>query len=171
MPRLLVVHHTPSPATRELVESVLAGARDPDISGVDVEVRPALAATLSDMLDADGYVFGTTANIGYMSGALKQYGDTIYYFFPTQDLPLFAPLRTLGVPEPVIDVVEPFFKVIVDLGYDRSIPPWEPTPARLIPPLNPGSVATDLVDSIGEGIDNAKALMAIAMNRVAWPKP
>ena len=30
-----------------------------------------------------------------------------YYFFATQDLPLFAPLRTLGVPEPLIDVVEP----------------------------------------------------------------
>ncbi len=60
-------------------------------------------------------------------------GNTTYYFFETQDLPLFGPLRTLGVPEPVIDVVEPFFRVIVELGYDRSIPAWEPTPARLIP--------------------------------------
>ena len=82
-------------------------------------------------------------------------GDTNYYFFETQDLPLFGPLRALGVPEPLIDVVEPFFRVIVELGYDRSIPPWEPTPARLIPPLNPVTVATDLVDAIGEGINNA----------------
>ena len=37
----------------------------------------------------------------------------------------------------MIDVVEPFFRVIVELGYDRTIPPWEPTPARLIPTLNP----------------------------------
>jgi hypothetical protein len=87
------------------------------------------------------------------------YGETDYYFFETADLPLFGPLRTLGVPEPLIDVVEPFFKVIVDLGYDRSIPPWEPTPARLIPPLNPGSVVTDLVDAIGEGVTNAAALV------------
>ena len=36
---LLVVHHTPSPATRELLEAVLAGAKDPDIAGVDIEVR------------------------------------------------------------------------------------------------------------------------------------
>ncbi|BCI52786.1 flavodoxin [Mycolicibacterium litorale] len=76
---LLVVHHTPSPATRELLEAVLAGARDPDIEGVDVEVKPALAATLSDMLAADGYLFGTTANFGYMSGALKHFFDTVYY--------------------------------------------------------------------------------------------
>ena len=68
----------------------------------------------------------------------SQHGDTDYYFFETEDLPLFGPLRTLGVPEPVIDVVEPFFKVIVELGYDRSIQPWEPTPARLIPTLEPG---------------------------------
>ena len=88
-----------------------------------------------------------------------QHGDTSYYFFETEDLPLFAPLRTLGVPEPVIDVVEPFFRVIVELGYDRSIPPWEPTPARLIPPLDPATVAADLVDAIGEGINNAAALI------------
>ncbi len=36
-------------------------------------IRPALAATIPDMLDADGYLFGTTANFGYMSGALKHY--------------------------------------------------------------------------------------------------
>ena len=76
---LLVVHHTPSPSTRELLEAVLDGTKDPDITGVDVVVRPALAATLRDMLDADGYLFGTTANFGYMSGALKHFFDTVYY--------------------------------------------------------------------------------------------
>ncbi len=81
--KLLVVHHTPSPNTRELLEAVLAGVNDPDIDGVDVIVRPALAATLPDMLDADGYLFGTTANFGYMSGALKHFFDTVYY--PSMD--------------------------------------------------------------------------------------
>ena len=79
MSTLLVVHHTPSPATRELLDAVLAGTRDPEITGVDVVVRPALAATVSDMLDADGYLFGTPANFGYMSGALKHFFDTVYY--------------------------------------------------------------------------------------------
>jgi hypothetical protein len=86
-------------------------------------------------------------------------GKNTYYFFETRDLPLFAPLRVLGVPESLIDVVEPFFRVIVDLGYDRSIPPWQPTPARLIPPLNPVTVTTDLVNAIGEGINNAATLI------------
>ena len=72
---------------------------------------------------------------------------------------MFGPLRTLGVPEPVIDVFEPFFKVIVEQGYDRSIKPWEPTPARLIPKFEPAKLATDLVDAVGEGINNAGALV------------
>jgi hypothetical protein len=90
------------------------------------------------------------------------HGDTSYYFFQTQHLPLFDPLRTLGVPEPLIDVVEPFTRVLVELGYDRSIPPWQPTPARLIPTLDPGKVFVDLVNAIGEGINNAQALVGLA---------
>ena len=79
MRRLLIVHHTPSPATREILESVVAGARDPDVTGVEIVVRPALGTTISDVLEADGYVFGTSANFGYMSGALKHFFDTVYY--------------------------------------------------------------------------------------------
>ena len=79
MSLLLVVHHTPSPATREMLEAVLAGASDPEISGVEVVARPALGAGVPDMLDADGYLFGTPANFGYMSWALKYFFDTVYY--------------------------------------------------------------------------------------------
>lgn len=79
MTTLLVVHHTPSPGTREVLEAVVQGARDPEITGVQVVVRPALAATIPDALEADGFLFGTTANFGYMSGALKHFFDTVYY--------------------------------------------------------------------------------------------
>ncbi len=89
----------------------------------------------------------------------SEHGDTTYYFFETQDLPLFGPLRSLGVPEALIDIVEPFFRVLVELGYDRTIPAWEPAPARFTPPpLDLGKLATNLVGAIGEGIDNAFAL-------------
>ena len=79
MPRLLIVHHTPSPATHALLDAVVDGASDPLIEGVEVMIRPALSATASDVLDADGYLLGTPANLGYMSGALKHFFDTIYY--------------------------------------------------------------------------------------------
>jgi multimeric flavodoxin WrbA len=76
---LLVVHHTPSPATRELLEAVLAGATDPDIEGVEVVRRPALTVSPTEMLEADGYLLGSPANLGYLSGALKHAFDQAYY--------------------------------------------------------------------------------------------
>lgn len=79
MPRLLVVHHTPSPAMHAMFDAVVTGAKDPQITGVEVVTRPALAATAVDVLEADGYLLGTPANLGYMSGALKHFFDQIYY--------------------------------------------------------------------------------------------
>ncbi|NKY18177.1 flavodoxin family protein [Tsukamurella spumae] len=77
--RLLIVHHTPSPHCQEMFEAVLAGATDPDIEGVEVVRRAALTLSPADALEADGYVLGTPANLGYLSGALKHGLDNIYY--------------------------------------------------------------------------------------------
>jgi multimeric flavodoxin WrbA len=79
MPRLLLVHHTPSPAVHAMFEAVVAGASDDSIEGVEVVTRPALGATVVDVLGADGYLLGTPANFGYMSGALKHFFDSVYY--------------------------------------------------------------------------------------------
>lgn len=62
-----------------MFEAVMEGAKDPSIEGVDVVARPALAATAVDVLEADGYILGTPANLGYMSGALKHFFDLVYY--------------------------------------------------------------------------------------------
>src|SRR3954451_8105004 len=79
MPTLLIVHHTPSPGAHSMFEAVRSGVGDDAIEGVEVVVRPALAATAVDVLGADAYVLGTPANFGYMSGALKHFFDQIYY--------------------------------------------------------------------------------------------
>jgi multimeric flavodoxin WrbA len=76
---LLIVHHTPSPFMQAMLEAVVSGANHEEIEGVDVVVRPALSATAVDVLEADGYLLGTPANLGYMSGALKHFFDQIYY--------------------------------------------------------------------------------------------
>jgi multimeric flavodoxin WrbA len=76
--RLLVVHHSPTDTVRTLTEAVVAGANDEAVVGVEVVVRPALEANAGDVLGADGYLLGTTANFGYMSGALKHFFDTIF---------------------------------------------------------------------------------------------
>jgi flavorubredoxin len=77
MPVLLVVHHTPSPALQSLLEAARAGAAL--VPGVDVVSRPALSAGAVDLLAADAVLLGTPANLGYMSGALKHFFDTVYY--------------------------------------------------------------------------------------------
>jgi len=79
VPTLLIVHHTPSPNCQAMLEAVVSGATAPEIEGVDVVRRAALSATASDVLDADAYLLGTPANLGYISGALKHFFDQIYY--------------------------------------------------------------------------------------------
>jgi len=62
-----------------MFEAVRSGASDPSIEGVEVVARPALTAGAVDVLEADGYILGTPANLGYMSGALKHFFDLVYY--------------------------------------------------------------------------------------------
>jgi multimeric flavodoxin WrbA len=62
-----------------MLEAVVAGATDPEIDGVEVVRRPALTVAPAEMLSADGYLLGTPANLGYMSGALKHAFDVCYY--------------------------------------------------------------------------------------------
>jgi NAD(P)H-dependent FMN reductase len=61
-----------------LLDAVVGGASDPEIDGVDVRAVPALEATAEDVLNADGYILGTPANFGYMSGALKHFFDSTF---------------------------------------------------------------------------------------------
>lgn len=75
--KLLVVHHTPSPALHTILDAVLDGARQVD--GVEVVSRPALTASPVDALEADGYVLGAPVNLGMMAGALKHFFDQAYY--------------------------------------------------------------------------------------------
>jgi multimeric flavodoxin WrbA len=83
VPRLLVVHHSPTETLRALTEQVVAGANDDSLEGVEVVVTEALAfargeADHTDLLAADGYLLGTSANFGYMSGALKHVFDATF---------------------------------------------------------------------------------------------
>ena len=79
MARLLIVHHTPSPSVQAMFEAVVAGATTDEIEGVELVRRPALSASAGDALAADGYILGTPANLGMMSGALKVFFDLAYY--------------------------------------------------------------------------------------------
>jgi len=66
---------------QELYEAALAGCHDPDANdgSVEVVVRPALTAAVVEVLEADGFLLASPANIGYLSGAMKHFFDTVYY--------------------------------------------------------------------------------------------
>ena len=79
MHQLLIVAHVPSQNTRALRDAVLRGARNPEISGVQARALTPFEAGPDDVLVADAIVLGTTENLGYMSGALKDFFDRTYY--------------------------------------------------------------------------------------------
>jgi hypothetical protein len=77
--KLLIVAHAPSPNTVALKDAVLRGANHSDIEGVEVTWIAPLEAGPDDVRQADGILLGTTENLGYMSGALKDFFDRSYY--------------------------------------------------------------------------------------------
>lgn len=76
---LLIVANVPSDNTRRLRDAVVKGAGNPDIAGVALRVLIPFEAKPADVLWADAVILGTTENLGYMSGALKDFFDRIYY--------------------------------------------------------------------------------------------
>lgn len=89
MARLLVVAHIPSDNTRRLRDAVVAGIRAADAADLEAHALTPFEAGPDDVLAADAVILGTTENLGYMSGALKDFFDRSYY--PCLD-------RTQGLP-------------------------------------------------------------------------
>lgn len=91
---ILVVHHSPTEKAQKLADTVLAAARaaaeevnaelgeaageKPGQPAVQVLERQALEPDVEELRGADAVILGTTANFGYISGALKHYFDTVY---------------------------------------------------------------------------------------------
>jgi hypothetical protein len=98
---------------------------------------------------ADEYVLGSTEIVKQVDG------DTTFYFIPTTELPLLDPLRSLGVPESVLNIFQPALQVIVEAGYDRSIPFGDPTPAELIPTIDPATFTLEFANAVVQGANNA----------------
>jgi hypothetical protein len=87
--RLLIVAHAPSPNTARLRDAALAGAQSPEIDDVEAVALSPFATGAKEVLSAHAVLLGTTENLGYMSGALKDFFDRCYYpcLEKTQGLP------------------------------------------------------------------------------------
>jgi PE-PPE domain len=92
----------------------------------------------------------------------QQHGDTTYITIPTKQLPILQPLRDFGaftgttsVVKPIVDLVEPAMRVLIETGYDRTASYGQPVMASLIPALNPVKLAVDLAAAAGQGTAQA----------------
>ena len=77
--QLLIVSNTPSTNTQLLADAAVRGASHEDINGVEVKHVTPFEATPEDVMNCDAILLGTTENFGYMSGAMKDFFDRIFY--------------------------------------------------------------------------------------------
>ncbi len=95
----------------------------------------------------------------------QSYGpNNTYITIPVENLPILQPLRDLGastnttaITEPIADLIQPTWTVLIETGYDRNIPYGQATHARLIPIINPITLTTDLVKAGVKGVQDAVA--------------
>lgn len=87
-----------------------------------------------------------------------QYQDSTYYLIPTDTLPLLQPLNFIPFLGPLLaTTLDPPLRVLVETGYDRTINPGTPTPAKFLYFPNPIATACDFLAAIPNGWDNGIA--------------
>ncbi len=120
--RLLVVWHSNSGRTRQMVDALLAGARDPDAGDVEVRDVTALDATVDDFGWATGVLLATPAHFGYMSGALKHCFDTVYepLLDQTRGLPYALVVKGRSDTDGAVAAVH---KIVTGLAWKEVQPP------------------------------------------------
>lgn len=87
--KLLIISHAPSENTQRLLEAVIKGAKHPDIANIDVKCITPVDTRAEDIKAAQAIIIGTTENLGYMAGLIKDVFDRCYYdcLEHTQGLP------------------------------------------------------------------------------------
>ena len=78
MKRLLIVSHSLTGGTDQLVTAAAGGARR-EAPDVNVRVLTAPQAGPEDVLAADAYVFATPENLAAIAGLMKDFFDRCYY--------------------------------------------------------------------------------------------
>jgi NAD(P)H-dependent FMN reductase len=77
MKTLLIVYHSMTGGTFQMVQGAAAGAAGE--TSLRVKVLQAQDAAASDLLAADGYIFATPENLAAISGLMKDFFDRAYY--------------------------------------------------------------------------------------------
>ncbi len=92
---LLIVFHSPSENTQRMSDAMLKAAKKHQNEDLNIILKSPFNADSSDVLTCDAIILGTTENLAYMSGALKDFFDRIYYpcLELKQGLPVAAVIR------------------------------------------------------------------------------
>ncbi len=77
--RLLLIGHAPSPNMLRMRAALCAGAASPEIEDVDTRNLATFDVQPDDVWSAQAILLLTPENLGYMSGALKDFFDRCYY--------------------------------------------------------------------------------------------
>lgn len=93
---------------------------------------------------------------------IETFGDTTYVTIPTATLPIVRPLLDLAsvtgtslLIVPLVDLIQPTLRTLIEVGYGRGIGYGVPTTFQLVPPVNPVTLTADLVSDVGEGVSDA----------------
>ncbi|WP_187290997.1 PE-PPE domain-containing protein [Tsukamurella paurometabola] len=103
-------------------------------------------------------------------------GDTRYVTLPAKILPIMLPLLDLGaatgttaVVRPLVDLISPVTRVLIETGYTRD-DYGRQTPFGVVPLLNPFTLTADLASGVVEGV-RAAATGTGDASRYLAPKP
>lgn len=93
--RILIVAHMPSPNTTAMGQALAAGGRTNAAMANSIRLKTPFEAQPADLLSASAVILMTTENLGYMSGALKDFFDRCYYpcLEETQAMPYALVIR------------------------------------------------------------------------------
>ena len=89
-----------------------------------------------------------------------QFQDSTYYLVPTTTLPLLRPLTVVPLLGPLLaTTLDPALRVLVETGYDRTVNPGAPTPAKYLYFPNPITTAVNVLGAVPVGLDNGIAYL------------
>ncbi len=92
----------------------------------------------------------------------QDHGDTRYITIPTKTLPIMRPFLEFAnatgtgfLIKPLVKLLSPVLEVLIETGYDRTLSFGVPAPFRLIPRINPITLARDVIEALGQGFRDA----------------
>lgn len=115
---------------------------------------------IADLNAALGFFYEHPEGQGGAPLLQGQYQDTTYYLIPAATIPLLRPLAAVpGIGPLLATVLDPPLRVLVETGYDRTINPGAPTPAKYLYFPNPITAAVNFLAAIPTGWDNGVAYL------------